>query len=580
MQREELEALRAHADIVDVIGHYLPLHRQGKVYKALCPFHDDHDPSMQIRSDRQIYKCFVCGSGGDVFSFVQNYEKISFPEAIRRVAELTGFTLSEMPAEQRIPRDPEKEKLHGILRETIRYCSYQLMSASAQTQKQYLADRGLDEAVIRTFDIGYNPENDALYAFLKAKGCSEKDMVRANVVRVTSSGIHDVFAGRILFPIHDADGEPVGFSARTLDPQNPAKYVNTTETELFTKGNIVYNCHRARTAARRAGKVYVCEGVTDVIAFYRAGIENAVCTLGTACTDEQIRLLKRISAMVVFCYDGDKAGQAATMRAGKMARAAGCQIAVINNETGFDPDEILKKDGKEGLNALVKQEVSWMEFVLKYLERDLNPINFTEKKAFAEKAMEEIRTLSDEMERDYFTQEVYRITGIHLKTDSGRPRRQRRQPVKQPVPDGERRAQEQILRSMFQDPSAVRIFEEDLGYLLDPTAQEIAMMIVDEVHTRRVCDPSALLATTDSQAIRNMVSDIVSSEDWDSGYSEDVLRGAIRKVKMSVLRKQKEDYRRQLAGTLNAESRQLIEKKYENCVKELRRYIDEEKRNN
>ena len=581
MQREELEALRTHADIVDVIGHYLPLQRQGKVYKALCPFHDDHDPSMQIRPDRQMYKCFVCGSGGDVFSFVQNYEKITFPEAIRRVADLTGFTLSEAPAETKITRDPAKEILFDILKETIRYCMYQLNSTAGDAQKRYLTGRGLDDDVIRTFEIGYNPEGDALYAFLKAKGYSEKDMVRANVIRITAGGIHDVFAGRIMFPIHDQNGDPIGFSARTLDQQNPAKYVNTTETELFTKGNIVYNYHRARMAARRAGRVYVCEGVTDVIAFRRAGVENAVCTLGTACTDEQVRMLKRIAAKVVFCYDGDRAGQAATVKAGRMARRAGCDIAVVSNETGLDPDEIIRKDGKDALAALLKQEVSWMEFFLKYLQKNSNLANFTEKKEFAAKAMEEIRTLPDETEREYFSDEVYRLTGIRTAQRTGgtvvRP------PVKPavvPVPDGTKLAEEEILRSMFQDPAAVRVFENDLGYLLDPVCQELAMMIVDETHARRSCDPSALMAITEDQKIRDRISAIVSSSAYDEPYSERVLNGAIRKVKMSVLQKRKEEYRRQLAGELNAESRRLIEKKYENCVKELRRYIDEEKRNN
>ena len=581
MQREELEALRAHADIVDVIGHYLPLHRQGRIYKALCPFHDDHDPSMQIRPDRQIYKCFVCGNGGDVFSFVQNYEKITFPESIQRVAELTGFTLSENPAANAAPRDPEKEKLYAILRETIRYCSYQLMSTAGEAQRTYLADRGLNDDVLKTFDIGFNPEGDVLYAFLKAKGYSEKDMVRANVIRVTQGGIHDVFAGRILFPIHDRNGDPIGFSARTLDPSNPAKYVNTTETELFTKGHIVYNYHRARTAARRAGRIYVCEGVTDVIAFWRAGVENAVCTLGTACTEEQVQLLKRIAARVVFCYDGDRAGQSATVRAGQMARAAGCEIAVVSNDTGLDPDEIVKKDGKEGLQNLLKQEVSWMEFYLKFLQKETNLANFTEKKEFAQKAMEEIRKLPDEIERNYFADEVYRLTGIRTGTytRTSEPRRRPDRPVQQRLPDGERMAEETILRCMMQEPAAAAVFENDLGYLLDPVCQEAAMIIVDEVHSHRSCDPAALLALTDSQSIRDRISAIVSSDSWEEPYSESVLNGAIRKVKMTVLRRRKEEYRKQLGGTLNEESRKLIEKKYENCVKELRRYIDEEKRN-
>jgi DNA primase catalytic core len=167
-------------------------------------------------------------------------------------------------------------------------------------------------------------------------------MVAVNVARTGSQGVGDVYSNRITFPIHDAHGHPIGFSARTMDPNNPSKYVNTTDTVLFHKSDIVYNAHRARMAARREGKIYVCEGVTDVIAFARAGIENAVCTLGTACTKSQIRLLKSLAPRIVFCYDGDNAGQNATMKAGRLARSEGCDVSVVDNRTGLDPDELLK----------------------------------------------------------------------------------------------------------------------------------------------------------------------------------------------------------------------------------------------
>ena len=167
---------------------------------------------------------------------------------------------------------------------------------------------------------------------------------------------------------HDSLGNPIGFSARTMDPSQ-AKYINTNDTEVFRKGEIVYNYHRAKTAARRSGKVLVCEGVTDVIAFWKAGIENAVCTLGTSCTAAQIRLLKNIAPRTVFCYDGDDPGQAATYKAAKMARQAGIDVAIVLNETGLDPDEILRKDGAKGLQELAGKEISWMEFVLSYLRR-------------------------------------------------------------------------------------------------------------------------------------------------------------------------------------------------------------------
>ena len=325
ISQEDIDRVRSQADIVDVIGHYLQIQRKGRSYAAVCPFHDDHSPSLSISPDRQIYKCFVCGNGGNVFTFVQNYEKVSFPEAVGRVASLIGYPLSVQPDSYQKPKDPHKEALYAVLSETIRYTSYQMESSEGTAAREYMKKRVLDDSVLKTFEIGWHPGGDVLYRFLHAKGYEDRDLVSANVARSTPSGMHDVFSDRITFPIHDSHGNPIGFSARSMDPNNPSKYINTNETDIFVKGDIVYNAHRARTAARRAGFVLVCEGVTDVIAFWRAGVENAVCTLGTACTPKQISLLKGLAVRIVFCYDGDEAGQAATVRAVQLARKAGAE---------------------------------------------------------------------------------------------------------------------------------------------------------------------------------------------------------------------------------------------------------------
>ena len=380
ISEEEISELRSRADIVDVVGHYLQLHRKGKSYVALCPFHDDHSPSMSVSPERQIYKCFVCGAGGNVFSFVQNFEKVSYPEAVARVADLVGFELSEKPQAVQKTADPYRERLYGLMNETIRFTMYQINTAEASLEKKYLEDRGLDEEIRQKFEIGFNPGNDQLYKFLKAKGYEDSDMTACNVVRSSSSGVHDVFAQRITFPIHDPSGNPIGFSARTINPDNSSKYINTNDTVLFHKSDVVYNSHRARNEARRSGRIYVCEGVTDVIAFARAGMENAVCTLGTSCTESQIRQIKRLSMKVVFCYDGDEAGQSATMRAAKMARKEGCDVTVIDNRTGLDPDELIRSRGTEALKQMVSNEISWMEFVLAYLRKHTNMSNYLEKK--------------------------------------------------------------------------------------------------------------------------------------------------------------------------------------------------------
>jgi DNA primase len=579
---EEINAVRAKADIVEVIGKYLPVEKQGREYVALCPFHNDHSPSMHISPEKQIYKCFVCGAGGNVFSFVQNYEKISFPEAVQEVADLVGFQLS-VKAEAEAPKDPRKEKLYRLMEEAVRFTMYQMHTKEAAAAKGYLDERGMTEQVRKDFDIGFNPEGNVLYKFLKAKGYEEEDMLAVNLVRSSGYGIQDVYAGRITFPIHDAWGHPIGFSARTLDPKNPSKYINTTDTELFHKSDIVYNAHRARLAARRSGGLYVCEGVTDVIAFARAGLENAVCTLGTSCTEAQIRLLKNLSPKIIFCYDGDDAGQAATWRAGHMALQAGGVVGVVKNQTKLDPDEIVRSQGAEGLQSLARQVITWPEFVLLYLSRRTNFDNYAEKKDFLEKAQVEMSLLSDDLDRQYFQKKAEELTGFRLpaqKVPAEKKSAQRVTPsrVRTHTPDGLEEAEKQILAMMLQSKAACAQFEDKLGYLSDEKRNDLAMRIVSWYRRREKLDVAGFMDGLDSQEEKDLTAELAQSWAYSLPYSEAKMTGAMRKVLIHQKLEEEEDLRRQLGQTLTeAAGRKLLDQ-YIACVQDLRRYYDDENR--
>ncbi len=583
ISEEEINAVRSRADIVQVIGHYLPVTRKGKSYVALCPFHDDHDPSLSISPDKQIYKCFVCGAGGNVFTFVQNYEKVSFPEAVAKVADLVGYPLSVDVQARPESRDPHLERLQKILEETISFAMYQMSTAAGETVRNYCLQRGLDDAVRETFQIGWIPGGDALYAFLHAKGYSDADMVEANVVRTSTSGLHDVFQERITFPIHDGQGRAVGFSARTLDPRNPAKYLNTNDTPLFHKGSLVYNLHRARFTARRQAKIYLCEGVTDVIAFSRAGMENAVCTLGTACTEQQIRLLKAAAPKLVFCYDGDQAGQNATWRAAKLAMKNGCKVSIVRNTTGKDPDEILRDGGPEALQQLAHGEESWMEFALAYLQSHTNLENYEERKEFVRRAQAEIEQLEDPFDRQHFTEEVARISGFPLTyTPEQKKTGQRRIPnrlVQPPV--GTREAEEQLLAQMLAHPEAAACFTEHLGYLPDEDCEEAAMLIVDarRQHPGEPLDVTALMNQTDKTNVQELFARMATSRYYEWAYDESIVRGDIRKILIGKYTAKADAFREQLAQTVNTESRLALISEYQQCLLELRRLIDEENSN-
>lgn len=575
--QEEIDALREHADIVDVISHYIQVHRSGKSYKAICPFHNDHDPSLTITPEKKIYKCFVCGNGGNVFTFVQNYEKISFVESVGRVAELTGFQLSHSLSAYEPPKDYHKEGLYKVLNDTILYTTYQLDTANTSQVITYLENRGIDSEIRKVFQIGYNPGNDSLTRYLRAKGYTDKDLVSVNVSRMNESGIHDVFSDRITFPIHDINGNPVGFSARTMDSNNPSKYINTNETELFVKGDLVYNLHRAKVDARRLGKIYLCEGVTDVIAFYKAGVKNAVCTLGTACTQNQLSLLKKCSAKLVFCYDGDSAGQRATYKAAKLARSLGCDISVISNKTGKDPDEIIRMYGSEGLNNLLSKEISWMEFVISYLESSTNMESYLDKKELIQKAMEEINSLEDETDRKYFIKVLSDDTGIPIVYEEKRKPEQTVNPYyKLVVPDGTKKAEEMILTMIMKSLKASEKFEEELGYLLSEEDQRLAMLIIDANHTYGKADPGILIDMSDDQKVKDLITKIATSSDFDRDYDEGKLEGAMRKIKLEVLSARADKYREQIAEALNRESLSLLINQYNECLQEQRRLINEE----
>lgn len=573
---EEVAEVRRRADIADIIGRYLTVQKRGREYRAVCPFHDDHDPSLHINPDMQIYKCFVCGAGGNMFTFVQNYENVSFPEAVEKVADLIGFPLSVKADRAVVQQDPQKERYHNVLKETIRFTCYEINSEEAKEAKAYLDKRGMDETIRSQFEIGFNPGNDRLSKFLKAKGFAEADMVSVNVARTGASGISDVFANRITFPIHDAAGNPIGFSARTMDPDNPSKYVNTTDTPLFHKGEIVYNAHRARMSARREGKVYVCEGVTDVIAFARAGVQNAVCTLGTSCTKQQIEILHHMAPRVIFCYDGDAAGQNATMKAGRLAREAGCEVAVVDNRTGLDPDELIRKEGADAFKAMLGKELIWMEFVLQYLKNRTNFDNYQERKDFVTKAKAELDTLTDEVDRRYFTEEISRISGFHLDYTPKEAHTAPSTYARTKLIGGLEQAEEIILAMMLAHKEASQHFSETLGFLQNKDRDSVAMMIVDSYRTKDVIDPNELIDRMDTQENRNLITRLIDLPVYAMEYDANVLDGAIRKVKISLKTAQANAFKEQLAQPMNPESALVIMQEYKECLNDLRRYIDEE----
>ncbi|MFV0479812.1 MAG: DNA primase [Anaerorhabdus sp.] len=582
LSEEEINSVRNQADIVDIVSQYLPVVKKGKSFGAVCPFHDDHDPSLSLSQDKQIYKCFVCGAGGNVFTFVQNYEKCSFPEAVVKVAEKVGIKLDYQPEQFASPKDPYKEEGYKVLNEAIRYMTYGLNSSGATDEKNYLLQRGITANLIEMFEIGYNESNNRLYQFLKAKGYEDKVMISTNLVRVNESGLYDTFAERITFPIHDEYGNPIGFTARTLNPDISSKYINTAETDFYVKGNVVYNLHRAKPYAKKENQVILVEGVTDVLAFAKAGMFNVCATLGTAGTAEQLKKIRSCSTSLMFCYDGDAAGQAATYRVGKLAKTLGFEVLVASNKTNEDPDEIVEKHGAAALQKMISIPQVWMEFVFDYFQSKSDMSNYSEKKEFAQRVMDEINLLHDDFDRQNFIHRLSQITGFNNLTaisveekekKQGVGRQSKRVQIPSPT-DGREVAEKIVLSQMLLDQKAVELFKNELGFMTKKNHHQLALMILngyqqsDEVVVAELID----LASAEEREILMQVS---TEEEFSQQYSEEIVRGAIERIKKSLVEEKVARLKKQISEISNEESQEILLQEYIESLNELRRYNDE-----
>ena len=543
LSEQEIALVRSRASIVDVISHYISLSKKGRNYVALCPFHDDHNPSMSISEDKQIYKCFVCGAGGNVFTFVSNYEKISFLEAVYKVAEYTGITLSaplEQTGTQRI--DPHIADLYRLMKEMIQYAQYELDTEDGQHAKQYLQKRSLSEEIIKKFEIGYNPHEDSVYQYLHAKAFSDADMVECGVANLFGSRMMDRFANRILIPIHDAYGNPVGFTARRLDDRSQeAKYINTAETTIYQKGKLLFNYHRVKEAVKHEKRVFLAEGAMDVLAFEKADMHTALATLGTSCTKEQLQLLKALHAPITICYDGDAAGQNATYKFAKQAVAAGIPIEIVNNTTGLDPDEIVDTYGKQELRSLCEKTISFIDFLFAYLQKRYNLENYTQKKEYAMEIAQEIARVSDAFERKNYYLRLKELSGFDMEI-SQETLQQPEKKVSYPKQSylrlpksGRERAEYEILSQMLLGVSAVDLFKEELGFFKDDDSNKLAMYIIDYYRTHDILSVSELYDQIAEGRVRDLLLSVAQWELAAPGVEQAVLREAIGKVKACIL---------------------------------------------
>ena len=349
-----IESLRRQADIVEVVGSYVSLKRQGQNYTGLCPFHQEKTPSFVVSPAKQIYHCFGCGKGGNVYTFLMEHNGLSFQEAAENLAERCGVALPEEEVSPQQKRQEERtRRLRLINQWAMEIYQETLDSGVGAPGSKYFADRGVTADTIRQFRLGYAPDQwDFLAKRLLAKQVEEQELITLGLVTKQSSGsLTDRFRGRVMFPILDERDQAVGFGGRVIGQGQP-KYLNSQETPLFHKGRVLYGLSAAKTAIRAQDQVIIMEGYMDVLAAYQNGVANAVASLGTSLTADQAKLLTYYTYRTIICYDGDAAGAAATLRGLDILDQQGCNVGIMRIPVGEDPDDFLKNHGREAFLEL------------------------------------------------------------------------------------------------------------------------------------------------------------------------------------------------------------------------------------
>ena len=528
-----VKEIKERADIVDIISYFLPsVQKKGRNYVCICPFHDDHKPSMQISKEHQTFRCFVDNIGGDVFTFVQKYEKCTFEESIRKVAEIIGYDDPRLHKKTyQKPVNTDLVPIYSCITELHKFYKYCLMTDEGKVARDYLEKRQISADQQTKFGLGYALADGKLTIdYLKQKGFSFKNIQDTGIALLQTSGMSDNNAGRLIFPICDKSGQVVGFSARKMTSGDDApKYVNSPETRIFTKGNVLYNFNNAKQTVKHDGYIYLVEGFMDVFALDSIGVTSCVALMSTKLTTQHIDELRKLNVEVRVCLDGDRPGQEAMMKIISQLNEARIHARYVSKAGELrDPDEILKQDGPEALKVYVNSLVDAFDFIINYYETTSPLGSNDDKKKVINHFVPMISRLKSDLDADNYIYKLEKITGFSAQAIRNLVEKYKegKKPIQQSnktdvivenktknVPKELRRleiAESMVIEQMMVEKEAVKFFEENIKYFYNETSRVLANFIVDYVHTYpdTPISPSALI-------------DIVSLSNVD--YKEEVI---------------------------------------------------------
>ena len=519
-----IDQIRQSVDIVDIVSDHVVLTRKGKSFLGICPFHDDSSPSMNVSQDKQIFKCFSCGAGGNVFSFLRDIENISFIEAVRKLAERAGINLPDTRPES--PQQQEAyDELYRANELAYKYFHHMLTEdARGEQAKTYLENRGISREIMDSFGLGYALNAwDGFLAAATRRGFSPQALERAGLVtpRQNGGGFYDRFRHRVTFPIEASTGRTVAFGARALDPDEQAKYLNSPETPIYNKSATLYGLWRGRDAIRTSGHAIVVEGYMDLISLAQFGIENVVASSGTALTADHARLLRRYASRVTLIFDGDAAGTSAAVRGIGSLFEMGQEARVVALPEQHDPDSYVREHGPEGFYALIERAVSAPDFLVEQIAKREDLSTVDGKSRATHELAELIGRISDQALRHFLIKDLSEKMGLSedafiqvIQNDRRRPPTHRRtaqqtEPTPPPFDPRPRSERELLILMMHSSAAADAVLQHiPATDFSNGMYRQIVELIAQNRKQNQPVHAAHLIDQTNNQQLSRIISDL------------------------------------------------------------------------
>ena len=556
ISNEIINEIRNKTDIVDVVSRYVNLTKKGKNYIGVCPFHDDHSPSMSVSPEKQIFTCFSCGATGNVFTFVSDFEKISFSDAVRLLGEKAGISIGNNTYIGNSKRDEyfgnsKRDEYFDIYDNANKFYQNSLFTNLGKNAIQYLKNRNIDRDTIKKFGIGLSVQKLSLTDYLKNKNYSIDKLID---VGLTNDNGNDIFINRIMFPIYDLAGNPVAFSGRIYNTKDTSKYINTKETDKFKKGKILYNYHIAKEHLKKNDSVIIMEGQMDVIRASTIGVNNCIATMGTALTRDHKSIIKNMTNNVILCFDGDSAGEKATISAIELLEDTGIDIKIVRLPNDMDPDEYIIKEGKDSFLYQISNATNLIDYKMELLKKNKDFGNIKDISSYVNSALKELVYEKDDIVVELnlkklatsFDIDYDNLVNKYEKLKNDNNNKDSYVKVNKPKKVYNRYGQAEcyLIYYMLKDDRVINMVEKRIGYFPDKNIRELSNEIIYYFHKYGIINVADFISYISSRnEILNTLKEILAmniKEDFLIDEIEDyifVINEYHKEVKINDLNK-------------------------------------------